>query len=109
MKKVKENIAEHHNTIKEKNNTKFFSIQQTVEIPVNRKLRLDLEIPYEIPSGKAQVEFKVISFGKKERKPAPKVQAGATPHTDALLSLLSNIGEVNIDEIRNERLAKHIK
>ena len=108
MKKVKENIAEHHNTITEKNNTKFFSIHQTVEIPVNRKLHLDLEIPYEIPSGKARVEFKVISFGKKERKLAPKVQTAATPHTDALLSLLSNIGEVNIGEIRDERLAKEL-
>ena len=82
---------------------------QTVEIPDSRRLNLDFEIPREIPMGRAQIEIKVIPFIEKEKKTAPKVTTGATPHTDKLLSLLSNIGEVNIDGIRDERLAKHIK
>ena len=77
------------------------TITQTVEIPDNR--RLTINIPREIPAGKTEI---VIQFPVRETK--PKVQAGATPHTDALLNLLSNIGEVNIDEIRDERLAKHL-
>ena len=86
------------------------TITQTVDIPesaANRRLTID--VPREVPSGRARVEIKVIPFVKKEEKPAPAVSTGATPHTDRLLSLLSGIGEVNIDEIRDERLAKHIK
>ena len=34
---------------------------------------------------------------------------GATPHTDALLSILSNLGgDIDPDEIRTERMAKHL-
>ena len=83
------------------------TVTQTVDTPENR--RLTIEVPREIPTGRAQVEIKVITLIKKEEKTAPKVTTGATPHTDKLLSLLSNIGEINIDEIRDERLAKHIK
>ena len=80
---------------------------QTVDIPANR--RLTIEVPHEVPVGKAQVEIKVIPFDKKGEKAASKIITAATPHTDKLLNLLSNIGEVNVDEIRDERLAKHIK
>ncbi|GBU29453.1 hypothetical protein R84B8_03018 [Treponema sp. R8-4-B8] len=85
------------------------TITQTVEIPENRRVHLDFDVPREIPTGKAQVEFKVIPFVKKEEKPAILQTDTKTPHTDTLLSLLSNIGEVNIDEIRDERLARHLK
>ena len=83
------------------------TMTQTIDIPVDR--RITIEVPREVPIGRAQFEFKVIPFVKKEEKPEPQVITGATPHTDRLLSLLSGIGEVNIDEIRDERLAKHIK
>jgi len=43
------------------------TITQTVDIPVNR--RITLEVPREIPAGRAQVELKVIPFLKKEEKP----------------------------------------
>ncbi|MCL2440592.1 MAG: hypothetical protein FWD14_02530 [Treponema sp.] len=42
------------------------TITQTVEIPVNRRLFID--VPNEVPAGKAQVEIKVIPFVKKEEK-----------------------------------------
>ena len=38
------------------------TITQTVEIPANRRLTID--IPPEVPAGKAQVELKVIPFAK---------------------------------------------
>jgi len=84
------------------------TMTQTVDIPDSRRVNLNFEVPREIPMGKAQVEIKVIPFVKKEENPMPKLTSGATPHTDRLLSLLSGIGEVNIDEIRDERLAKHL-
>lgn len=83
------------------------TLTQTVDIPVDRRLHLDWEIPHEIPSGKAQIELKVISFPVKKEEKTTNTNL-KTPHTDRLLSLLSNIGEVNIDEIRDERLAKHL-
>jgi len=82
------------------------TITQTVEIPADRRLTID--IPREIPLGRAQVELKVIPFVKNEGNPE-KVQTDTkTPHTDTLLNLLSNIGEVNIDEIRDERLVRQL-
>ena len=83
------------------------TMTQTVEIPENRKLTI--EVPREVPVGKAHIEFKIIPFDKKEEKTVDLKKSGTTPHTDKLLSLLSNIGEVNIDEIRDERLLKHLK
>ena len=41
---------------------------QTIDIPADR--RITFEVPREIPIGRAQFEFKVIPFVKKEEKPA---------------------------------------
>jgi len=85
------------------------TIGRTVEIPADRRLHLDFEVPIEIPVGKAQVELKVIPFINKQKKTALKnTDNSLTPHTDALLKIFSNLGEINIDEIREERLAKHL-
>jgi len=87
------------------------TIGKTVEIPANRRLHLDFEVPIEIPVGKAQVELKVIPFVNKQNKSANKnADSSLTshPHTDALLNIFSNLGDINIDEIREERLAKHL-
>ena len=85
------------------------TIGKTVEIPADRKLHLDFDVPVEIPAGKARVELKVIPFVKKQKKATLKnADSSLTPHTDALLSILSNLGDINIDEIREERLAKHL-
>ena len=43
------------------------TITQTVEIPADR--RLTINIPSEIPAGKAQLEVRVIPFVKKDEKP----------------------------------------
>ena len=40
---------------------------QTVDIPADR--RITIEVPREVPVGRAQFEFKVIPFVKKEEKP----------------------------------------
>jgi len=85
------------------------TIGKTVEIPADRRLHLDFDVPIEVPIGKAQVELKVISILNKQKKSALKdTDNSLTPHTDALLKIFSNLGEINIDKIREERLAKHL-
>jgi len=98
------------------------TITQTVEIPANR--RLSIEVPREVPAGRAQVELKIIPFVKKEEKPAdnklPKLrltkkeldemlQNAQTPISDSLSGILANIGDITIDQIREERLAIYLK
>ena len=43
------------------------TVTQTVEIPADRRLTIDM--PLEVPAGKAQVEVRVIPFAKKEALP----------------------------------------
>jgi len=95
------------------------TLTQTVEIPENRRLRLDLEIPREIPAGAAQVEFKVIPFVKEEEKHADNGKIRLTkemieemernsPTLHKISGILSHLGEVDLDEVRIARLAKHL-
>ena len=99
------------------------TITQTIEIPADR--RITLELPHEIPIGQAKFEYKVTPFEKKEENPAnvapendrktlgitmkelDKLLKNAhTPHSDALLGLLSGIGDITAQQIREERLAE---
>ena len=83
------------------------TIEQTIEIPASRKVFFEFLAPEEIPAGLTKVELKLTPVID---KPKSKNQnERATPHTDALLGILSGIGEINPDEIRMERLAKHLK
>jgi len=98
----------------------IMNITQTVEIPDSR--RVIIEMPLQVPTGRARVEMKVIPFVKKDAKPDTDgklrmtereldefLENAETPHTDALVGLLSGMGEIDLDEIRMERLAKHLK
>ena len=88
------------------------TITQTVEIPESR--RITLEVPPQIPTGKAIIAFTPVTK-------LPRVEAGkkirlSKPMIDALLqdeTLLSLSGilhsDMSVEEIRNERLAKHLK
>jgi hypothetical protein len=86
-------------------------ITQTVEIPADR--RVFFELPPELPIGRAQVELKIIPFTKQEN-PVPSatmVYNGIdhyTPISDSLVDILAHMGDMSIDEIRKERLAKHL-
>jgi len=102
------------------------TITQTVEIPENRRVHFDFEVPREVPTGRAQVEFKVIPFVKKDEqssKLVPKEGKGKfskeeldemlkdCPHTRALIGILDGLvpSDITIEQIRDERLAKHLK
>jgi len=96
------------------------TITQTVEIPADRRLIID--IPREVPEGRAQVEVKVIPFVRIDApasKPAPKdgklkftrkeldEMVKDCPLLDELTGILHT--DMSVEEIRNERLAKYIE
>jgi len=66
--------------------------------------------PQEIPAGKVKVEVKLTPVVDNNIDQCPQTaNEKATPHTDALLDILSKIdGDVDPDKIRTERMAKHI-
>jgi len=59
------------------------TIEQTVAIPADRRLHLDKETIDEMLQD--------------------------CPHTCALTGILSGMGDVDLDEMRMERLSKHLK
>ena len=99
------------------------TITKTLEIPANRWLAI--EVPDEVPAGAiAQVELKIIPFAKKDEKPAeakpPKLRLAKseldeilrnaqTPISDSLTGILAHLGDISAEEIREERLAKHLR
>ncbi|WP_461248468.1 hypothetical protein [Treponema sp. R6D11] len=44
------------------------TIEQTVEIPANRRLTLDLSLPETLPWGEAKVKLSIKPFGKRRKK-----------------------------------------
>jgi hypothetical protein len=82
------------------------TIEQTVEIPANHRILFEVFAPKEIPTRPARVVLKFTSVVENQNKHLPEnMNEQATPHTDALLSILSGIGDISLDEIRSERLA----
>ena len=88
------------------------TITQTVEIPADRRLTID--VPKEVPTGKAQVELKVIPFAKEENPEKIRLTKQMidemlqnSPHTRALTGILHT--DMTVEEIREERLAKYIQ
>jgi hypothetical protein len=92
------------------------TIEQIVEIPADH--RLMIEVPPEIPEGKAILAFTPAGEEKKtphdrgtagKKLPGAGNTRGATPHTDWLCGLLSHVGDISLEELRNERLSKYLK
>jgi len=99
------------------------TITQTVEILTDR--RITLEVPREMPTGRADI---IVQFpARKDAPPSAstlpvngegkiilnkqvmeKLLADA-PHTHALAGILSSLGNVTLEQIRDERLARHLK
>jgi tRNA A58 N-methylase Trm61 len=82
------------------------TITQTVDIPADR--RIMLEVPREVPPGRTILAFTPVS----ERQGKPVLETGkgsATPLTDSLSGILSSLGDISLEEIREERLAKYLK
>jgi len=86
------------------------TITQTLEIPADRRVLFEFFAPQEIPAGKVKVEVKLTPLVDTTIDQRPQsVNEKATPHTDALLDILSKVGgDIDPDTIRMERMAKHI-
>ncbi|MCL2067413.1 MAG: hypothetical protein FWG99_08115 [Treponema sp.] len=94
------------------------TITQTVDIP---KIRLlTIEVPREVTSKKAYVTIQFPVPVEVQTKPkAANNKIGMTrkeldeflknvhtPHSDALSGILSNVGDITAEQIREERLAR---
>ena len=93
------------------------TLTQTVDIPADRRVNVEFEVPREIPTGKARFEFKIIPFDKEEEKPADNGKIRFTRKeldemvkNSPTLHKLSGIlhTDMTLDEIRIARLAKHL-
>ena len=80
-------------------------VEQIIDVPPSRRIILDL--PPDLSVNKVRVS--VFPVTEKQKTGKALLNKRATPHTDALLSILSGIGDIDPDEIRAERLAKHLK
>ena len=99
------------------------TIEQTVEIPANRWLHLDFEVPREVSADKARVIVQFPTIEDMQPDSPPNGSNGKIrltretidemlqdcPHTRALTGILSGMGDVDLDEMRMERLSKHLK
>ena len=94
------------------------TIIQTVEILADRQLIID--VPPEIPEGKARLEIKLIPYVKEKENPVNKGNIRITkkeldemldksPITRELTGILSDLGDITIEQIRDERLARHLQ
>ena len=108
------------------------TIEQIVDIPADRRLHLDFEVPPEIPAGKARLtvtpltetpESDIALSSLRSSRKGSDTKDGKLhltlaeidelmkdcPHTEALVGILSDLGDITIEQIRDERLAKHLK
>jgi hypothetical protein len=100
------------------------TVTQTVDIPASHKLNID--VPSEVPEGKAIVTFSSAegkapdetnkALKRKEemkllKQALEEIRNGKahTPHADALSGILKGMGDITLEQIRDERLAKHLK
>jgi hypothetical protein len=84
------------------------TIEQTVEIPADH--RLTLEVPRKIPAGRTILTFTPLPEIPAAAKPGDEQQAKSpTPLTDWLSGILSHVGDISPEEIRAERLSKYLK
>ena len=88
------------------------TIEQTIEIPADR--RITMEVPPEIPVGKAIIAFTPVAnapqVGTREKIHITKSMMEALLQDETLLSLSGILHtDMSAEEIRDERLAKHLK
>jgi hypothetical protein len=51
------------------------TLQQTIKIPANRRVHFDFDLPRDIPTGAAKIEFTITPF----RSPRPEADCKSTP------------------------------
>jgi len=87
------------------------TIEQIIDIPADRRIFFEFLAPTEIPAGPARIELKLTPVTEKQGGSGPeKGSTGqATPRADRLLGIAAHLGDISLEEIREERLAKYLK
>ncbi|MDR2922742.1 MAG: hypothetical protein LBU85_05310 [Treponema sp.] len=88
------------------NGTKIVFDTCTVILLLKGKLKLS-SLNKEIPTGPAQLELKVTPV--EEKSALKDLINRPTPRADRLLGIATHLGDISLDEIREERLAKYLK
>ena len=85
----------------------MMTIERTVDITADR--RITIEVPPKIPTGRINVIIHFPAPADKQPEETTAKDSSPTPISDSLVGILSGMGDVDIDEIRMERLARHLK
>jgi hypothetical protein len=85
------------------------SVTQTVEIPASHRLIID--VPREVPAGPVILTFTPAKkpADRKADSALESADEGEMSHVDALLGILSGLGDITLEQIRDERLARQLK
>jgi len=102
------------------------SVTQAVEIPASHRLTID--VPREVPAGpviltftpaaakkpvnqrSAEPTLKSADEGAKRRAEfLAELRSQPTPLADSLSGILSGLGDITLEQIREERLAKYLE
>ena len=99
------------------------SVTQTVEIPASHRLTID--VPREVPAGPVILTFTPAKkpADRKADSALKSAEGRATPHketlaeilsqptplADELSGILSGLGDMTLEQIRDERLARQLK
>ena len=83
------------------------TIEQIIDIPADRRIFFEFLVPKEIPTGPARIELQVtLVIGRQVRSDSKG--GSTTPRADRLLGIASHLGDISLEEIREERLAKYL-
>jgi hypothetical protein len=97
------------------------SVTQTVEIPANHRLTID--VPREVPEGlviltftpakkpadrKADSALKSAEGRTPHKETLAEILSQPTPRADALSGIAAGLGDITLEQIREERLAKYL-
>jgi len=99
------------------------TITQTIEVPADRRVFFEFLAPEEIPAGPARVELKVFPVSEKQDEFSPVNVKEApvsyrllsilgdkpTPRADRFLGIAKELGDITLEQIRDERLARQLK
>jgi hypothetical protein len=75
----------------------FMTIQQTIEIPADRRVHFEFEVPEDIPAGTAELEYELIEK-EAAAKTAKRVAEGRRPF-EGLRGALQNSGVFSGDPV----------
>jgi len=86
------------------------TIEQIIDIPVDHRITFEFLAPIEIPAGPARIELKVTPVIEKHDRSVLETGSTSqdTPRADRLLGIAAHLGNISLEEIREERLAKYL-